>query len=1260
MQRAIGLRGAIAVNVITMVGIGPLVTIPLVIAALGGPLALVGWIAGAVVALCDGLVWAELSSQYPGSGGTYLYLRAAFGEHTLGRALAFLFNWQFLLFAPCLLASGYIGLANYAGYLYPAAATNRVLHDAVAVGVGVLTIATLYRRTARVAAAGIGLAVAALLTLALVAAAALTHAHLAQAFHLDAPVRLGAGLLAGFGSALYITLYDYVGYAEVALLGDEVVRPQRTIPLAILISVIVVAVLYVLLQVGVLGAIPWRSLLAADGSPTLQSQYVGSLVVASTWGHTAAVVVTLLVLVTAFASVYGNLFGFSRIPFAAARDGAFLPAFARLHPRKDIPHVALLAIGFLSLIASLFTLDQVIAFLTAGIVLIQGIAQIVALFVLRMRAAPAPFRMPLYPLPALIALLGWTLAFIYTGPNAITLGVGWLVIGALVFLVTARTQRWWPFVAFVIALACCWPSGAIPAAESVPRWGAWNVAHVDIDDGYPVFTVDGRPFFVYGAAFFYERIPRERWLDALRTYRALGINTIDLYVIWNWHQPTSSQPPDFTGATDPRRDLIGVMALCHQLGYKIILRPGPVIRNEWRNGGYPDWLLERPEYDMPLHDVLSGRYPATATLQNAHADAAADEWLRNATHLRESQRWLHAVLQAAAPHARDIIAIALDDDQGAYLDNDTWPAPRWHAYITWLRLTVQSVVGTRVPVFVNTYDMKVPAASPAWAWGNWYQSDAYAIGEHDLAQLDFATGLLQTQSDKPLMYSEFQAGWLQGADEAHPRPADPSNTTLAMHELLRDGAHGIVNFPVQDTIYPDGWEVPWANWSYAWDAAYTVDLQRAPRFTPTVDFGAEITRYGPLLAHTHLAADAAIIWPPSLFSSQILTNHDFRVFADATIAMQRDCAARGLTCELADVAYTDDVRLQRYPRLVLPIVLTRRLQAAIVPTAARELDRLRRRGQLFSDLTSMKAAFANAGDASLLLADDATYGFIDAVNPSDVTRTYGPTNVMLTGGDATVSQFSVPPRSARLVPVGLRLATTESAAPTAIATPPPFSDPSGTVLTSEHLRLGFAPNAGARVAELTAPDLGNASTSIGLLRDAIFPAPPASSRDYIAAYTHPLPAGTFNRTYTCVNQPATEVAAVDCTYDAPDIPTGGGRFTRTITMPTVGAEATIEESFSPNDGASTAKLESISGFAFERGDSVVTPEGVDGVGILHAPRLATLRWHNGDVESVQLKHTRGAEIVALVFARSPVELRLGLYRAVDAAEATRILQSNPP
>ena len=190
--------------------------------------------------------------------------------------------------------------------------------------------------------------------------------------------------------------------------------------------------------------------------------------------------------------------------------------------------------------------------------------------------------------------------------------------------------------------------------------------------------------------------------------------------------------------------------------------------------------------------------------------------------------------------------------------------------------------------------MKVPSTSPAWAWGNWYQTNAYRIGAHDLADLDFATGLLQTQADLPVMQSEFQAGWLQAADEGAPRPSDPSNTTLALGELLRDGAHGIVNFPVQDTIYPHGWEAPWANWSYAWDAALTSDLHASPRYAPTRTFGDVFRRYGGLLARTHIAADASIIWPPSLFAPGSLSNDDFAALADATIAMQRACNARGL------------------------------------------------------------------------------------------------------------------------------------------------------------------------------------------------------------------------------------------------------------------------------------------------------------------------------------------------------------------------------
>ncbi|HEY2554699.1 MAG TPA: amino acid permease, partial [Candidatus Cybelea sp.] len=1179
MKRAIDLRGAVSINVITMIGIGPLVTIPLVIAALGGPLALVGWIAGAIVALCDGLVWAELSSRYPGSGGTYVYLRNAFGAERLGRALAFLFNWQFLLYAPCLLASGYIGFVNYAAYFYPPL-MGSAAHDVAAIGIGCVTILLLYRRTSAVSALGAVLAVAATVTVALVALAGLTHADLARAFHLAAPIRFGGGLLAGFGTALYITLYDYVGYADVALLGDEVIRPRRTIPLSIVLSVLVVAVLYVLLQVGVLGVVPWQSLLDAHGQPTPQAQYVGAVVVERTWGHAAAVVVTALVLVTALASLYGNLLGFSRIPFAAARDGAFLPAFARLHPSKEIPHVALLSVGALSLIASFFTLDQVIAFLIAGIVLIQGVAQVAALALLRRQGA-APFQMPLYPLPAIVALAGWLVAFAASGAGAILLGLGWLAAGAIVYLIAAGRGRYWPFLAGAAFALLIAPPPAL-ASPPAATWATWNASRTASDRGYPVFTAAGKPFFVYGASFFYERIPRDQWPATLAAYKQLGINTIDLYLIWNWHEPEQGAR-DFTGSTDPRRDLLGLLKLTHELGFKLILRPGPVIRNEWRNGGYPPWLLETPSYNMPLHDVLEGRYPATATLQNAHADAAAAEWLGNATHLTEAGQWLHDVLHTVEPYSEDVIAIALDDDQGAYLDNDTWPAPHWHDYIDWLRKNVRAVVGPSIPLFINTYEMKVPSASPQWAWGNWYQSGSDRITAHDLADLDFATGLLQTQAALPVMQSEFQAGWLQGADEAVPRPSNAVSTSLALAELLRDGAHGIVNFPVQDTIYPHGWEAPWANWSYGWDAALTVDLQASKRYAPTRAFGDIVRRYGALLARTHVEADAAIIWPPTLFAPGSLSNDDFAVLAAATIAMQRSCNARGLACTLADVA---NGSANNARTLLLPLSASSALMQRASKNGAERIEQLRAAGRLAFDPASVRTPTRKPPNVTILRANDSSYGFLIATNPGTGRRHFSAVRVSLFHRRVTVAAFTLPDGGARIVPVGVSAPPISAPPSPSFGTPPPFRDPEGTTLANSHLRVVLAPFAGARIAEL-GERRSNAATSIGLLRDATDPQPPVSLRDYIGTYTHPLPAGTFNRAYSCTNQDTPTTTRVSCSYDAPDLPQGGGTFTRTMSLTGGSGELVVDEQMQPHDARSAARLESVSGFAFSAHDQLL-------------------------------------------------------------------------
>ncbi|HEY2554381.1 MAG TPA: amino acid permease, partial [Candidatus Cybelea sp.] len=567
----------------------------------------------------------------------------------------------------------------------PALTTHPFAQSLLGCAVGLLTIFLLYRAIPAIVRIALGLGAVAVATLAVVAAAGAVHPLVAAPVTPLDPKAFGVAL----GGALVITLYDYLGYGEICALGGEIRRPERTIPLAVVFSVAIVAVFYCALQIGILRSIPLPD--------AAKATYVAALVVERSWGTAAAQATTVLILLTAFASTYGLLLGSSRIPYAAAESGLFFSPFARLHPRGAFPYVSLLAVGLLALPATFLPLDQVIAALTAGLVIVQSIAQIAVLATIRRRGLRAPFRMWLYPLPALIALCGWLYIFASAGAFAIIFGLVTLAAGVIAYGVRARIRLEWPFAALLML------GLTFARADAHP---AFTAASIVQRDGYPVFMVDRKPFFVYGAAFFYERLPRDQWRASLLQLRALGINTIDLYVMWNWHEPADGEF-DFTGKTNPRRDLRRVLQLVRELGFYAIVRPGPVIRNEWRNGGYPAWLLARPEYGMPQHDLLEGRYPPIATLQNAHSDDAAAAWLANATHMRYTKRWLTHALEAIAPFADRVIAIQLDDDQGAYIDNQTWPAPHLQRYLRALASMVRQVAGRDVTLFINTYEMKV-------------------------------------------------------------------------------------------------------------------------------------------------------------------------------------------------------------------------------------------------------------------------------------------------------------------------------------------------------------------------------------------------------------------------------------------------------------------------------------------------------------------------------------------------------------------------
>jgi len=1157
--RGVGLRSAVAINVAAMIGAGPLITIPLVVTAMHGSISVWPWIAGAVVALCDGLCFAELSSRFPRSGGTYAYLREAFGAHGPGRLAAFLFVWQLLFFVPLTLASGYIGFAQYAAYIVPAAAQPVIAH-AIALGVGAVTLLALYRTIPHVARTALVLGAVAVLTLLAIAASGFLHPAQAVGSLLAPAFSLTGWSIAGLGAAMVYTLYDYGGYNNVPQLGDEVIAPVRTIPLAVVLSIAGVGITYVALNLGVFSALP-----LAD---VANSTFVASLAVERTAGHTAAFVVTVAILITAFASTYGGLLGASRVPYAAASDGDFLAPFARLHPTKRFPHISLVTLGLLALPCTLFPLDAVINALTAGVVLVAGVGGNLAVLVLRRHADPAPFRLPLYPLPVLVALASWLFLFWSSGAVAMALGIAMLGLGTAIFLIRARVARSWPFA----VLACLVLAGA-----TVPRTaGAATFTHARIvqRDGTPQLLVDGKPFFFFGGAFFYERIPPERWRDSMLAMRAAGANTLDLYVPWNWHE-TADGAFDFDGHTNPRRNLRRVLQLAREFHFHLIVRPGPVIRNEWRNGGYPDWLLRRPAYGMPLHDILEGRYPATATLQNAHSDDAAAVWMRNATHRYYAARWLHHVLAEFVPYADLVIAVALDDDQGAYIDNQTWPAPHLHAYLHWLDAHVRSVTGAVVPTFINTYDMKVPAASPVWAMGNWYQSDAYAIGDHDRVELDFATATLTAQENVPLASSEFQAGWLAAPEDPLPRPADPSNTTLALAEMLSWGVHGVIDFPLQDTLAPFGWEAPFSNAFYTWDAA----IPREPgarsdalpgRWYPTKRFGAEIARYGTLLAATHRVATIAIADEISASDPVTLSNDDVAAIAAQLKAELRTCNARGLTCDVVDLRFSSDARLHGYRTIVVP-PFVRRPERAIATRIAR--------------LQATHVAIAShvpperGNGITVLAGAHATFGL--GVNWSNAGRRFG--GRTWTGRRfIDVPAFTVAARDARLIVIA-GPATTPAALPAlpasersrrsriflnarqAIDVALPRVAPGKSVAMGGDAFGGGGKTltlANARVVAIVVPDGGgrlvafalrtasahNAVNATGALRDDVLNEPPPSTTDRIAKYTHSYPAGTFNRPYQVeILATGTSEAVARLRYTAPDLG-GGAHFEKTFRL----------------------------------------------------------------------------------------------------------------
>ncbi len=439
MKRSLSLWQASAINMTDMVGIGPFITLPMVIGMMNGPYFLYAWIAGAFLSIVDGQVWSELGAAFPEAGGSYNFLREAYGKNKAGKMMSFLFVWQTMIQAPLVIASAAIGFAKYFSFLVPLTFYTEKM---VSGGVVILIVILLYRKIETIGKISIFLWSGVLITMFWIIGGGIVHGNfLSPIKNINNGLSVDYAFVTAIGFASVKSVYSYLGYYNICHLGSEIKNPSKNIPRSILISIIGIAILYLMMNVSVVSVIPWQE--------AKESEFVISEFMQSLMGHTAATIITCLVLWVAFASVFSATLGYSRIPYAAARDGEFFKIFEKLHPTKNFPYVSLLFLGGVAFIFSmLFKLSEAISAILAMRIMIQFVGQAVGLLILRSRknGIHFPYKMPLFPLPVIVAIAMWLFILISTGTKLMLSGLIVIALGTVVYFIKAYFQKEWPYV----------------------------------------------------------------------------------------------------------------------------------------------------------------------------------------------------------------------------------------------------------------------------------------------------------------------------------------------------------------------------------------------------------------------------------------------------------------------------------------------------------------------------------------------------------------------------------------------------------------------------------------------------------------------------------------------------------------------------------------------------------------------------------------------------------------------------------------------
>ena len=437
--RGLSLRQSVAINMIDMVGIGPFITIPFIIGAMNGPQCIIAWILGAVLSYADGSVWAELGAKWPEAGGSYSFLQNLYGREKWGRLLSFLYVWQTCIQAPLVVASGAIGFSQYLTYLIPS--LDEVSKKVISGALVILITGLLYRKITDIGRISVFMGMIVIGTILWLIISGLSHFHPALAFtYPKGAFDMTPLFFVGLGHASTKTIYSFLGYYNVCHLGGEIKEPERNIPRSIFISITGIAILYLLMQISVLGVIPWQQ---AKDSP-----FIVSLFFEQIYGPLAAKIATALVLFIAISSLFAVMLGYSRVPYAAAADGHFFEPFARLHPTKNFPYVSLLVLGGLAFVFSLlFKMADIITAIIIMRIIVQFIGQSIGILLYhqRMKQEAFPYRMLFYPLPAVIGIIVWAFIFFSAEWQFILGALAVIALGSLIFMLQSYQKRQWPF-----------------------------------------------------------------------------------------------------------------------------------------------------------------------------------------------------------------------------------------------------------------------------------------------------------------------------------------------------------------------------------------------------------------------------------------------------------------------------------------------------------------------------------------------------------------------------------------------------------------------------------------------------------------------------------------------------------------------------------------------------------------------------------------------------------------------------------------------